>query len=139
LPPAQEKALGLLDPNNSGSDGTATFDDAPNLFDYNDADGVAANEYDFFGVVAHEFSEIMGRTMRVGQTVGSGPTASPNSYSLFDLYHYSANGVRVLTNSPGYFSLDGGKTNLQTLHSGNGDVGDWADAVPDDSFGTAFP
>src|SRR5262249_61034722 len=101
LDTAQQKALGLLDGGNPASDGTVTFSNAPNPFDFDRSDGIAAGLYDFAGTVAHELSEIMGRTMDVGTTDGS----FANSYTILDLYHYSNDGVRDLTKTPGYFSI----------------------------------
>ena len=100
-------------------------------FSYNDANGtgVAANTYDFFGTVAHEFSEIMGRQMLDGD----------GGYSLFeplDLFHYSAPGVRDFSGTTaGYASLNGGTTNLDSFNTNSGgDFGDWAGSAGQDSF-----
>ena len=121
LDTAQQKALGLLDGGAPGIDGTVTFQNAPGTFDFDRSDGITANLTDFAGTVAHELSEILGRTMEVGpgrqQFFGA-------SYGLLDLYHYSADGVRELTKSPGYFSIDGGKTNLDSFNTGKGDAAD---------------
>ena len=100
-------------------------------FSYNDANGtgVAANTYDFFGTVAHEFSEIMGRQMLDGD----------GGYSLFeplDLFHYSAPGVRDFSGTTaGYASLNGGTTNLDSFNTNSGgDFGDWAGSAGHDSY-----
>jgi hypothetical protein len=133
LDTAQQKALGLLAGNNPASDGTVTFQSAPNTFDFNRSDGITANLYDFQGTVAHKFSEIMGRTMYVGTTQGS----FTNSYTILDLYDYSAGPppVRDLTTPPGYFSINGGVTNLNNFNnSGSGDFADWAPTAGNDSF-----
>ena len=56
---ADATALGLL----SGStilDGYVGFSDAVS-WAYNDSDGVPAGDYDLYGVIAHEISEVMGR------------------------------------------------------------------------------
>jgi hypothetical protein len=130
LDTAQQKALGLLDGGNPASDGTVTFSNAANTFDFDRSDGIAVGLYDFAGTVGHEFSEIMGRTMDVGTTVGS----FANSYTILDLYHYSGNGVRDLTKTQGYFSIDGGATNLNSFNFGKGDAADWAASAGNDSF-----
>jgi hypothetical protein len=136
LDTAQQKALGLLDGGNPASDGTVTFSNAPNAFDFNGGDGITAGLNDFAGTVANEFSEIMGRTMDVGTTDGS----FTNSYQILDLYHYSSNGVRDLTTAPGYFSIDGGATNLNNFNSGAGDAADWNPATAgNDSFDNNSP
>jgi hypothetical protein len=91
------------------------------------------------GTVAHEITEIMGRSAEVDAN-GSG------GLSPMDLFRYSASGSRVLDNVSGgtaYFSIDGGKTNLGNWNtvpkSGGvgGDLGDWATSgnpAPNDAF-----
>ena len=134
LPTAQQKALGLLEnysvpasgpgsvpdlapftgSEGTASDGTVTFSSTAN-FDYGGGKNIAPNSIDFTGVVANMFSQLMGRTMDVGNTdakflnnVGvankvpvvpqhpgdpSQYPGFPNSYTLLDLYHYSAPGT----------------------------------------------
>ena len=130
---AEGKALGLLGPS-SDVDGWAGFSSARNVFDYDNSGGVSAGQYDFFGVVAHEFSEIMGRILLVGASVGS----SANSYVPLDLFHYSASSIRTFSGStPGYFSVDNGVTSLNTFNTvAGGDAGDWSGATVD--AGNAF-
>ena len=151
LPTAEQKALGLLE-NYPSPDGTVTFSSTAN-FDYSGGKNIAANSYDFTGVVADEFSQIMGRTMDVGTTdanflnnvgvannvpSGSQYPGFPNSYTLLDLYHYSAPGTRVFTQTPGYFSIDGGNTNLNNFDATAGDdPGNWAATVHNDAFGVS--
>jgi VCBS repeat-containing protein len=131
---AEAKALGLT-PNNDAVDGYAGFSNIANLFDYdatNASGSVAANQYDFFGVVAHEFSEIMGRSMMDGQNLlGDG-----NDYEPLDLFHYSAPTIRDFSGTrTGYISPDGGTTNLDNLNTNpNGDFGDWAASAGNDSY-----
>jgi hypothetical protein len=86
---------------------------------------VTANQYDFFGVVAHEISEVLGRIILGG-----------TSFSPFSLFDYSAAGVRDMSGAqPGYFSIDGGTTNLDSFNSvAGGDLGDWASSVGNDAF-----
>jgi hypothetical protein len=79
---AEGKALGLIS-SSTGTDGFVGFSSAAGIFDYNNGDGVGAGQYDFYGVVAHEFSEVMGRILLVGGTVGSSSTATtPSIYSI---------------------------------------------------------
>jgi VCBS repeat-containing protein len=128
---AEQKALGLLDANNTGSDGTVTFQNAANTFDYNRSDGITAGLYDFAGTVAHEISEIMGRSMLVGGTIGS----ATNSYDLLDLFHFQSDGGRQFAKAaPSYFSFDNGHTNINTFNVGAGDAADWAGSAGNDAF-----
>jgi len=62
---AEAKALGLLG-NSTSLDGSIGFATS-SKFDYNNTNGVTAGLYDFFGVVAHEISEVMGRSLLVGK------------------------------------------------------------------------
>lgn len=129
----EQKALNLLDPNNVTSDGTVTFSNTA-AFDYSRADGITAGQYDFIGVVSHEFTEIMGRQILTGanNNAQNGPA---NGYYPMDLFHYSSPGVRTFSGSaPGYFSIDNGNTNLGDFNTSvNGDWGDWGN-VPNDSY-----
>jgi len=136
---AEQKALGLLSGTDSGSDGSVTFANAANTFDFNRADGITAGLYDFAGTVAHELTEVMGRSLNVGGTVtDGGGTAHPNSNFLFDLFHYSADGTRSFSGTTaGYFSLDNGATDLNDFNTiSGGDAGDWGGTalVGNDSF-----
>jgi Ca2+-binding RTX toxin-like protein len=132
---AEGKALGLLGASNS-IDGYVGFSSSAGIFDYNTADGVTAGSYDFHGVVAHEFSEVMGRILLTGGTVGG----LSSSYVPLDLFHYSSPGVHDLVGStPGYFSVDGGATSINTFNTtAGGDYGDWAGATVDafNAFGS---
>ncbi|HYM17215.1 MAG TPA: VCBS repeat-containing protein [Micropepsaceae bacterium] len=119
---AEGKALGLIGASNQ-IDGYVGFSNAAGIFDYTNSDGVSAGTYDFYGVVAHEFSEIMGRMLLTGVSLGN----TSNSYAAYDLFHYSGSGVRNFSAStPGYFSIDGGATPLNTFNTiSSGDAGDW--------------
>ena len=127
---AEAKALGLMGAS-SQVDGFVGFASG-NLFDYNNSDGVTRGQYDFYGTVAHEISEVMGRSLFVGETIGT----TSNSYDVLDLFHYSANGVHDFSGTtPGYFSINGGATNLDNFNTNpNGDYGDWASSAGADSF-----
>jgi hypothetical protein len=131
LTTADAKVLGLAGQNGS-TDGFVGFSNTQNIFDYDDSDGVSAGEYDFFGVVLHEITEVMGRIDLFGATVGT----TPNSYTLLDLLHYTSPGTHTYTGgTTNYFSIDGGTTNLANFNTNtNGDSGDWASSVGNDSF-----
>ncbi len=130
VPTAEAKALGLMDASTS-VDGYVGFSNIPNLFAYNDSNGVPASQYDFFGVVAHEFSEVMGRQMLDGQNFYGAA-----GYEPLDLFHYSAPGVRDFSGTtPGYASADGGQTALDHFNTNpGGDFGDWAGSAGHDAF-----
>jgi hypothetical protein len=121
---AEAKALGLAGASSS-LDGFVGFSSAPNIFDFNNADGVTAGQFDFFGVVAHEISEVLGRLVLGG-----------SSFSPLSLFDYSAAGVRDMSGAqPGYFSINGGTTNLDSFNSNSGgDLGDWASSAGNDAF-----
>ena len=56
------------------------------IFDYNvgnSGGSVPVSQYDFFGVVAHEFSEIMGRQMMDGEDFAGAQGIPRSIFSLF--------------------------------------------------------
>jgi hypothetical protein len=127
---AQEKALGLESPNQSGIDGYVGFaSNAP--WDYSTTStSVPGSEYYFIGVVEHEFSEDLGRIAGLSRADG---------YTVMDLYRYSASGQRDLTarspNGQEYFSINNGVTDLGDWNTNtSGDLGDWAQDMSPDSF-----
>ena len=125
---AEAKALGLSGAS-SNVDGYAGFSSSANIFDYDKSNGISAGQYDFFGTVAHEFTEIMGRIDLFGVNIGG----MLNSYDLLDMYHYTSPGVHTYTGSTtNYFSVDGGTTNIHNFNTNsNGDLGDWASGSND--------
>ena len=131
---AEAKALGLLGATGT-SDGTVTFSNTANIFDYDNSDGVTAGQFDFSAAVAHEFSEVMGRSMLTG-TSNNAQHGPANGYTPLDLFHFAAPGVRTFVGTQaGYFSADGGNTNLNNFNTNiNGDWGDWAASAGNDSF-----
>ena len=128
LTTAESQALGL-----SGASGVNGYIGLSSSYSfcYNDSNGVPSGQFDFFGTVAHEISEVMGRSMFDGQNFYYGP-----SYEPLDLFHYSAPGVRDFSGGrPGYFSANGGTTNLNNFNTNaGGDYGDWASSVGNDAF-----
>jgi hypothetical protein len=133
---AEAKAIGLSGP--SGSvDGYVGFASQGTNWTYNTTNGgsVASGTYDFFGVAAHEISEVLGRDLFVGDQDGQGIPPDP-SYTPLDLFHYSSNGTRdFLGTTPGYLSVNGGATNLDNFNTNsNGDFGDWANNAGNDAF-----
>jgi hypothetical protein len=128
---AQAKALGLMSATSTGVDGYVGFSSSY-PFTYDNSNGVAGGTYDFNGIVLHEITEVMGRALLTGGVIGS----TSNSYTAYDLLHYSSPGVRDFSAStPGYFSVDGGNTNLAAFNTvSGGDAGDWASSVTNDAF-----
>lgn len=128
---AQAKALGLASATGTSTDGYVGFSSSL-PFTYDNSSGVASGTYDFNGVVLHEMTEVMGRMLFTGTTVGG----YANSYTLLDLMHYSAAGVRDFSAStPGYFSVDSGQTNLGDFNIvSGGDAGDWSSTMGYNSF-----
>ena len=131
LTTAEAKSLGVVSPTATALDGYVGFSSSY-PFTYNDANGVAAGTYDFNGVAVHELTEVLGRIMLTGNTIGS----YPNSYTLYDLLHYSAPGVRDFSASTaGYFSVNGGTTNGGNLNTTTGgDAGDWNTTMGNDAL-----
>jgi hypothetical protein len=127
---AEAKALGLMGPSSS-LDGSIGFSSTA-AFDFDRSDGISAGKYDFFGTVAHELTEVMGRALLVGDNVGG----TTNSYLPLDLFHYVSAGVHLFSGtSPGYFSIDNGLTNLANFNTNPaGDAGDWSNNVGADAF-----
>jgi len=125
LTDAQAAALGL--------GGSTNLDGTINL-------GAISFDFDLFGEIAHEMTEIMGRGAGLSEIGMTGTT-------VLDLYRYSGVGEYALNeplNTPAYFSLDGGKTNqgqfFPTMAAGSGfDPGDWDNPAPNppDAFGFA--
>jgi hypothetical protein len=134
LSTAEAKALGLAGAS-TDIDGFAGFGSSfPFTYDPNNRS--VSGEYDFIGVVEHEFTEVMGRIDLFGATLSGGGQSFTNTYSLLDLYHYTSPGVHTFTGtSPNYFSINNGTSNLDNFNSNpSGDLGDWAGSAGNDSF-----
>jgi VCBS repeat-containing protein len=127
---ADEKALGLLAGSNSAIDGYVGIS-STYPFSYSASATPASNQYYFDGVLAHEFSEVLGRSSMLGEGF-----QGTNSYTIMDLFRYSAPGSRQLgTGGPAYFSINNGTTNLDSWNTNsNGDLGDWAGSAGADAF-----
>jgi hypothetical protein len=137
---AEAKALGLMGAS-SVIDGWAGFTSEAGTFDFainsnTSTSVVPESEYDFFAVVAHEFSEIMGRQMNFGINYGEGPGDGSGYYPL-DLFDYTAPGVRSFSQSASdrFFSVDGGNTDLDNFNTdSSGDLFDWANSAGNDAY-----
>ena len=137
IPTAEAKALGLLGAS-SDVDGFVGFDNTAGTFDFgitsNTGGTVPSGEYDLFGVVAHEFSEVLGRQMNFGVSFGAG---TGHVFEPLDLFDFTASGVRSLNPATAgrYFSVDNGATNLDPYSNDpGGDQFDWAAGAGNDSY-----
>ena len=114
-------------------DGFVGFSSKSNIFDYSTSGTVPSSQYDFVGTVAHEISEVLGRIF-----LGN------NQISAYDFFHYSSgsNGTPVhdfAANGGGYFSTNGGNTDLANFNMAHGgDGADWAAGGTSISGGSAF-
>ena len=109
---AEAAALGLISPDSVIDAYVGFGSNVP--FDYAAANGgstsVPSGQYDFLGVLSHEVTEIMGRVLLCG---AAPPGGGPAQFGPLDIFHYSSPGVRDSSAAqPGYFSPDGGVTNL---------------------------
>ena len=125
---AEAQALGIITTTPT-VDGFIGFSSQSNIFDYSTSGTVPSNQYDFVGTVAHEISEVLGRIFLGGK-----------AYSSYDFFHYSGPGVHdFAANGGGYFSINGGNTdlaNFNTAHGGDG--ADWGAGGTSISGGSAF-
>src|SRR5579871_2929862 len=102
----QEKVFGMLPSNDAAIDGYVGF-------------GTGWNSY--VGVALHEITHAMGRD---GNSTNTSDT-------ILNLYKFSSPGVLDFTTAAGYFSIDGGNTNLQNFDSTRVDPWDWSAGIPD--------
>jgi hypothetical protein len=130
---AEAKALGQVSGSGTGIDG---YTGLSNYYSFDFVAGTTpkAGQYDAIGAFEHEFSEVMGRMGSVGSIFGS------KVYTPLDLFRYTSSGVRDLTAGPGYFSVNGGQTNLGTYNNPNngGDAADWIPSLMGDSYGSGY-
>jgi hypothetical protein len=93
---------------------------------------LGANQIDFIGTVTHEITHVLGRV-----SAPTGPMSQ--QYGVNDLYSYASPGTLQITtgNAGGYYSINGGATNIGNLDgSPTGDPADWT-VVTDDNGGSA--
>ena len=122
---SQEKAWGLIPATGTSIDGAVGFSSTVSNFNYDTTNRAVAGQYDFMGVAIHEITHALDRY--IGTTVN-------RTYDPMDLFRYSAPGVLQISPSvSGYFSVDGGKTDLKPLDT-TSDYSDWASSVTNDSF-----
>ena len=116
----QEKAWGLIPANATGADGYVGFNSSDS-YDFNPMNQNVAGDYGLIGIAEHEITHALARL------AGNG---------ALDLVHYTAPGVLAPSGSgSGYFSLDGGVTNLDNFDVTTGDPADWSSSSPaGDSF-----
>ncbi|QUD89093.1 VCBS repeat-containing protein [Phenylobacterium montanum] len=105
-------------------------------FTYDPNARVVSGSYDAIGVLVHEITEALGRT----SDLGTGKFEGYTLYSEMDMFRYSSSGVHQLSNTAGYFSVDGHTMLLPYNDPSNGgDAGDWGNAVSGDAFGAFTP
>jgi hypothetical protein len=114
---AEATALGLAT-GTTTLDGDVGFSSTlPFAYNTTNTGSVPGGEYDLYGVVAHELSEVMGRISLLNFS---------SAYSGMDLFRYAAKGV-LSTNATqsAYFSDNGGASSLYSLNTNaGGDLGD---------------
>ena len=124
---AQEKAWGLLPATGSEIDGEIGFAISSGYsFDLANAP-TTDGDLQMVGAAEHELTHALGR-------IAAFESNSKTIYNVLDLYRYSAPGVlQSVVNSPAYFSIDGGRTNLDNFSTVDDD-GDWDGSSGPDAF-----
>lgn len=127
---AQEKALGLIGASTSLDGWVGIASDATvqqqtgDSWSFGPTATPGPNQFYIVGTLEHEISEVMGRVSYLNV---------PGEYGVMDLYRYAAPNVH--TEGAGYFSINGGTTNLDNWNTiSPGDIGDWAASAGADSF-----
>ncbi len=127
MTPAEAQALGLA--SSGGGDGSAWVC-SEYKYTYDDSNGVAAGTYDLRGIMLHEITEVMGRDL----------IASATNPSVLGLFDYKSAGVLDTSDFSGYFSTNGGATDLAPFNTNSaGDPGDWADSVSGNALDAGVP
>jgi len=92
---------------------------------------LGANQVDFIGTVIHEITHVLGR-------VNSSSGSTNQNYGVNDLYDYAFLGKLQLTTGTagGYYSINGGATNMGNLDDSLNGSADWT-VVTDDNGGSA--
>src|SRR6185312_2790223 len=135
---AEAKALGLVTPTSNSIDGYIGFGTLSRTgysWDYDTSTSpLGAHQFDLQAVVQHEMTEVMGRIGTEGQIVNGHPTYTP-----LDLFNFASPNALELSANGGYFSNDGGHTNLGNYNNAflyGGDIADWASANSPAESGT---
>jgi hypothetical protein len=127
---AEEKVLGLLDPNASAMDGWIGLS-STRAFSFDPNNRGVPGEYDAIGTIEHEISEVLGRTLHASSLVGGVTTETP-----LDLFRFASSYVHTFQPGSSFFSLDGANP-YKYFNNGaanSGDPGDWATSPQIDAF-----
>lgn len=117
LPQAEAKALGVTG-SFAAIDAYIGFSSSA-TWDFNNANGVTTNTYDFIGAAKHEIEHALGRI--TGLT-----SANPIFATPLDVFRYSGVGLTSFSYSAAaYASIDGGTTSLGRFDNTGGDDSDW--------------
>ncbi|HYM18113.1 MAG TPA: NF038122 family metalloprotease [Micropepsaceae bacterium] len=117
-------------------DGHVGFSSFKGIFNYSTEGGKTGDTivgYDFYATVLHEITEVMGRMVFAGGNVNG----STNSYEPLDLFRFLNGSADVSSTKGGYFSIDGGATDVHNFNGGSGDYADWDNSQIEDSFNAA--
>jgi hypothetical protein len=126
---ALTKALGFW--TGSATDGYCGFSSSAS-FDITSVDGsTCTGGYSLYGVMMHEFTEVLGREMNTGANT---------TFYIADIFTYSASGTRNnAASGTRYLSSDGGATSIVSMNNNtNGDTGDNLGSTPYASAFNAF-
>jgi hypothetical protein len=132
LTPALARALGMAPATSTAIDGHVGFG-LGYAFDFDRADGIAPDSYDFIGVALHEISHVLGRI--------SGVAATSVAALPLDLFRYAAARTPGYASAaPAYLAIDGGHRPLARFNAaGPADRTDWTDTAGDAFSARAHP